>query len=263
MGRTYSTRDLIQFPTMNAHTLVAFGQRLLAQYRLHKKALRDTKVARRALALERELRGLNAALVAQQARSKGDREAQTLDPIVDATWASLVMFLESWSRLDWRPEAKIAEAILTAVFPDRLRFTQEKYVQQWSEASTRIQQIFGRNDEDPRKPTIAEQLEELGAGPRLDEITEKHARFARALGLSEGAGVPTAVDVRGPYDAVLAAAKDYVGAVMQLDEDDIADVERVRHDLLSVIDEFEATARTPAAVGDAKPEPAPEPAPKG
>ncbi|MBL8680574.1 MAG: hypothetical protein JNK05_15460 [Myxococcales bacterium] len=255
MARALTLASYIALPVMDAHTADAFVLRLLAQYKLHKPALRNTKVAAAAAALGKHGDALAAALAAERSNKSAAKAAAELDPIVDATWAAIVLTLEGRAKATRLPSAAQAKAILDRVFPDRLEFTQEKYVRQWSIANATLQKLMSADPSDPKAESAADFLREHGAGDLLDELRKAHDEFAALIGVTEGRSAPVPVAVRAPLDAALDSARELVATVLALSESDVrGDVDTIKRDLLSVLDEF--TADRAEKEGSAPPTPA-------
>jgi hypothetical protein len=253
MARPKSLTAYIALPTMDAHTTDSFVRRLFAQYLLHKSVLRRSRLAPAAVALSKKGDALGAALAAERSNKSSSKAAAELDPLVDASWAAIVLTLEGRAKATELPSAAEAQAILDRVFPERLKFTQEKYVRQWSIANATLQQLLAKRDDGP---SAAEFLRAHGAGDLLDEVRRLHDKFAVLLGVSEGRSAPTTVEVRGPMDDALEAAREFVAVTLSLSSNEIGeDADSIKNDILSVIDEF-ATRRDGGEKGVEPPTPA-------
>ncbi len=253
MPRPRSLNAYIALPTMDAHTTDAFVRRLHAQYLLHRSTLRRSRLGPAASVLNEKGDALGAALAADRSNKSSMKAAAELDPIVDASWAAIILTLEGRAKATELPSAAGAQAILDRVFPDRLKFTQEKYVRQWSMANASLQQLLATDD---HGASAAEFLRAHGAGDLLDEVRRLHDKFAALLGVSEGRSAATTVEVRAPMDEALDAAREFVAITLSLSAAEIGDsVDTIKNDILSVIDEF-ATRRDDGDKGAAPPAPA-------
>jgi hypothetical protein len=75
------------------------------------------------------------------------------------------------------------------------------------------------------------------------------------LGVTEGRSAPTTVEVRGPMDDALDAAREFIAITLSLSAAEIGDdVDSIKRDILSVVDQF-ATTRERSV------EPSPPPTP--
>lgn len=239
MTRSQSLAAYIALPTMDAHTADAFVRRLLAQHALHSTTLRRSRLAPATVALRKKGDALGAALAAQRSSSASSKAAAELDPQVDSSWAALVFTLEGRVRSTLPECAAEAQAIMSAVFPDRLKFTQEKFLRQWSIANSKLQQLLVERD---GARSGADFLRAYGAGDLLAEVQRLHAEFAAALGVTEGRAKIAPVELRGPMDDALDAAREFVAITLSLSATEIGDdVDDVKRDILSVIDEFATT----------------------
>lgn len=246
MAKPLTLAAYIALPVLDAHRADAFVRRLLAQYALHRAALRRSRLAPAQRALLEASDALSAALATVRAKSSATKDAAELDPVVDASWAAIVLTLEARAKLRRLPCAAEAEEHLQQIFPDRLKFTQEKFVRQWSVANTKLQQLFVAA---AGKRSAAEFLRAYGAEDILEEVQQLHARFADVLGITEGRSVETPVELRAARDAALEAAREFVAVTLSLSPAEIGDdADAIKTDVLSVLDEF----RQPRATG--KPE---------
>lgn len=253
MARSRSLSAYIALPTMDAHTADSFVRRLLAQYALHKSALRRSRLAPASTALSKRGDALGAALAAERSNKSSTKAAAELDPVVDASWASIVLTLEGRAKALKLPCSTEAQEILDRVFPDRLKFTQEKYVRQWSIANSKLHQLLAVAD---GGRSAAEFLRAFGAADLLAEVQRLHEEFAVLLGVTEGRSASAPVELRGPMDEALEAAREFVAITLSLSAAEIGDdVDDIKRDILSVIDEF-ATTRARADNGSPPPDPA-------
>lgn len=98
-------------------------------------------------------------------------------------------------------------------------------------------------------------LRAYGAGDWLAEVQRLHEKFAVLLGVTEGRSAPTTVEVRGPMDDALDAAREFIAITLSLSAAEIGDdVDSIKRDILSVVDQF-ATTRERSV------EPSPPPTP--
>ena len=253
MARSQSLSAYIALPTMDAHTADSFVRRLLAQYALHKGALRRSRLAPASATLSKKGDALGAALAAERSNRSSTKAAAELDPVVDASWAAIVLTLEGRAKAVKLPSSTEAQAILDRVFSDRLKFTQEKYVRQWSIANSKLQQLLAVADSGR---SAADFLRAFGAGDLLAEVQRLHEEFAALLGVTEGRSAGAAVELRGPMDDALEAAREFVAITLSLSAAEIGDeVDVIKRDILSVIDEF-ANARERAEKESPPPTPA-------
>lgn len=253
MARSHSLAAYIALPTMDAHTVDSFVRRLLAQYALHKPSLRRSRLAPASVSLTKKGDLLGAALAAERSTKSSSKAAAELDPTVDASWAAIVLTLEGRAKAVELACAKEAQEILDRVFPDRLKFTQEKYVRQWSIANAKLQQLLAALD---GGRSGAEFLRVYGAGDLLAEVQRLHETFATLLGVTEGRSASVTVEVRGPMDEALDAAREFIAITLSLSAAEIGDdVDSIKRDILSVIDEF-ATTRERDEKGTEPPTPA-------
>jgi len=216
-----SAFDTISFPVKDAHGCVALGAELIRVGQaagklppLVKKGLEGVVTTHAALA-DAVSQWTAATPLEQRGR------AVAADRVMDASWRAMHTWLQAWASLPTeqaREPAGQAQALLSDLFAEGMKFLQAPHRVEWSESAARLTRLA-----EVSKATV---ISQLGGERFLEAIRQAHAAYGEALGITaDQPESPAPVAVRGPLDEFRGAVKRYAAKVMgQVDEDDPASV---------------------------------------
>src|SRR5690606_11843697 len=129
--------------------------------------------------------------------------AKDIDKQVDAAWSGTYNWLTGWAKLPNEPKAKIAAELRDRLFPNGLKFTQVRYVDQWAESNTRLSLI----DE----AELERSFDTLGGRAFLRAMRDTHKAYGEVLGITKAQEEEVrATRIRDALDRLADALRAYV-----------------------------------------------------
>src|SRR5690606_29253662 len=182
--------------------------------------------------------------------------AKDIDKQVDAAWSGTYNWLTGWAKLPNEPKAKIAAELRDRLFPNGLKFTQVRYVDQWAESNTRLSLI----DE----AELERSFDALGGRAFLNALRETHKAYGEVLGITKAQEEEVrATRIRDALDRLANALRAYVLQVSAMERKSDPNSSKVVEQLLRPLMAWESPSsrpKTPATGKDDAPkqEPGPE-----
>jgi hypothetical protein len=180
---------------------------------------------------------LQKAAVAQAPLLREDSEAAVAaDRELDSGWAGLHLMLQGVARFPGFPDRqRHAEALLNALYPNGLDFTQMGFKVEWAESSIRLKRV--------EEQRLGTHFTTLGLAEYHTKLLALQAEYGKALGVTDvnapAAPVPSQLE---PLQALGVELKDWVVRVVaSVEPDRPKSGERARR-LLNPIEEWKSRA---------------------
>jgi hypothetical protein len=266
MERSFDPRDLVLLPVLDASSALALGHKLLTHAKKEELA---SSVAQSARRLKQSLSALRDAARARFDEGPADSaRRRKAHSVVSAAFSAMYGWLDSWARVpeEIADEKTVeANAVLTKVFGDGLKFLQLPYDAAWAEADHRVTWLEEHEAE--------ELFRKLGGLEFLVNLRAAHRSYGEALGITKEQELSESTSIRLPLDRFLERLRDYVVQVAaEASAGDEAAKERARRLLAPLSqwssrrssrnDDSQAPApEAPAVTAPAAPEVQPAPTP--
>ena len=161
-----------------------------------RKAMKKVRATAAALAVEWDKKDAIKPMSARDADTLVDRAHKAIDDRL-AAYALVSELLDDASGAD-------AAAVRARLYPDGLGFLKLKFHEEWAESDKRVRRI----EDEGLRPA----LERLAGKMFVDALSEAHARYGVALGITKADTSITAV-VIDAYKALVGAIEQYIRVV--------------------------------------------------
>src|SRR5262249_53134424 len=129
------------------------------------------------------------------------QRAKLADQAIDAAWSGLFDWLTGWSKIPGVAKAKVAQELVTKLFPDGLKFVLLAYKLEWAESDARLLLI--------KEEKLDAQIGKLGGEEILKALHAAHKEYGEAIGIT-GAPAEGLSTIRDALDDFIDALRTYV-----------------------------------------------------
>jgi hypothetical protein len=250
MKRSYEPFDLVQLPRLDATGAQALGTEVLT---IAKTKDLSEPVAESLTELAVAHRALVALAADRLPTTKPDPAAsKAADAALDASWRALFDVIGGWSKLPNHAQATLAASLRSQLFPDGLQFLKLAYKLEWAESNSRLLLIKNRR--------LEAAIEELGAGSILKTLREAHKTYGQVLGITQAKQAEQdTTGIRDRLGEFATALRRYIVRVAASVKTKDESTAKLAVELLSPIQDWESTGRTPPVDVEPPPEPVPTP----